>query len=434
MPLPPVVSVNWSVSQAGVSAPYGWNISNSGNTIRFDVQDSANCGGPNGNVQSGTALATLTAQARFNMSVSLTGLGESQDPGFENMTLRFNGTNIITATSPGGGQGCAVGGPVSQTILVPGPYFLAKDSNNSFQLTFTTRDNLYHVGCFYQCNLTFTLLDPPEIFNFSASPNPQTSGALGVPSNTTQLSWSTFGAETLSINQGIGDLSSISGSTGTISTGLQSIEGSNSPATKTYTLTATNSAGTVTSQTTVSVYNDNTPNNFTIPDQNNVEPNSAVVILSPNIQGIDMITTVTGGPGVQVSNNGNSYSNTITITNNQQFYIRVFSLPFNQDPSGLTNSTSYYVDVGPTRRSFTVTTRAPDVSETFNLSNKDDTLPYPDIDTLPGSPDQYIISDPVTIDDVEIDVEVKTSNPNVQVRIKESGSTTFGSWQNVRST
>lgn len=427
MPLPPIVTVSWSTSQAGVGAPYGWNVSNNGNTIRFDVENSADCGGPNGNVQNGTALATLTAQARFNMNVSLTGLGETQDPGYENMTLRFNGTSIITATSPGGGQGCSAGGPVSQTILVPGPYFLPKDSNNSFQLTFTTRDNLFHVGCFYQCNLSFTLLDPPEIFSFSASPNPQTSGNLGIPSASTALFWSTFGAENLSINQGVGDLSSISGSTGTINTGLQSIAGSVSPATKTYTLTATNSAGTSTSQTTVSVYNDNTPNSYTIPNQNNVEPNSAVVILSPNIQGIDMITTVTGGPGVQVSNNGNSFSNTITISDNQQFYIRVFSLPFNQDPSGLTSSAQYYVDVGPTRSTFTVTTRAPDVSETFNYSNEDDRLPFPDIDTIPGSPDPYILSDSVTVDDVEIPVEIKTNNPNVQIRINN------GTWQNTRS-
>jgi hypothetical protein len=434
MPLPPVVSVNWTTSQAGVGAPFGWNVSDSGNTIRFDVQDSANCGGPNGNVQNGTAIATLSAQARFNMTVSLTGLGETQDPGYENMTLRFNGTNIITATSPGGGQGCAAGGPVNQTVLVPGPYFLPKNSNNSFQLTFSTADPLFHVGCFYQCNLTFTLLDPPEIFQFYADPNPQTSGILGIPSANTAFFWDTFGAQTLNINQGVGELSSISGSTGTVNTGLQSIAGSVSPATKIYTLTATNSAGTVSSQTTVSVYNDNTPTGLSVPNQNNVEPNSAVIIETPAIQGIDMITVVSGGPGVQVSTNGVNYSNTTTISNTQILYIKVFSLPFNTDPSGLTNSIQYYVDLGPTRANFTVTTRAPDVSETFNYPNEDDALPFPDIDTIPGSPDQYITSNTLTVDDIEIPVEVKVSNSNAQVRIKPSGSTNWNNWQDVRST
>jgi hypothetical protein len=431
MPLPPAVSVNWSTNQVGVGAPFGWNVSNSGNTIRFDVQDSANCGGPNGNIQRGDATALLSAQARFNMTVSLTGLGERQDPGFENMTLRFNGTSIISATSPGGGQGCAAGGPVSQTILVPGPYFLPKNSNNSFQLTFTTADNLFHVGCFYQCNLTFALLDPPEIFEFYADPNPQTSGILGIPSANTTLFWDSFGAETLNINQGVGELSSVSGSTGTINTGLQSIAGSVSPATKTYTLTATNSAGTVSEQTTVSVYNDNTPTGFSVPNQNNVGPNSAVIATTSPIQGIDMITVASGGPGVQVSNNGINYSATTTIGNNQILYIKVFSLPFNQDPSGLTNSIEYYVDLGPSRANFTVTTRAPDVNETFDYSNLDDKLPFPDIDTIPGSPDPYITTGPLDIDDIEIPVEIKVSNPNAQVRIRKSG--TLGNWQDVRS-
>jgi hypothetical protein len=433
MPLPPAVSVNWTTSQVGVGAPFGWNISNSGNTIRFDVQDSANCGGPNGNVQNGVATAVLSAQARFNMTVSLTGLGESQDPGFENMSLRFNGAEIIRATSPGGQQGCAVGRPVNQTIVVPGPYFLAKNSTNSFQLNFSTTDSLFHVGCFYQCNLTFTLLDPPEIFEFYADPNPQTSGILGVPSANTAFFWNTFGAQTLNINQGVGELSSIAGSTGTVNTGLQSITGSVSPATKTYTLTAANSAGTTTAQTTVSVYNDNTPTGFSIPNQNNVEPNSPVIIQTSAIEGIDMITVASGGPGVQVSTNGVNYANTTTISNNQQLYVKVFSLPFNTDPSGLTNSTQYYVDVGPTRSTFTVTTRAPDVNETFNYPNEDDRLPSPDIDTIPGTPDSYITSDTLTVDDIEIPVEVKVSNPNVQVRIKPSGSTNWNNWQDVRS-
>jgi hypothetical protein len=146
-----------------------------------------------------------------------------------------------------------------------------------------------------------------------------------------------------------------------------------------------------------------------------------------------MITVASGGPGVQVSTNGVNYANTTTISNNQQLYVKVFSLPFNTDPSGLTNSTQYYVDVGPTRSTFTVTTRAPDVNETFNYPNEDDRLPSPDIDTIPGTPDSYITSDTLTVDDIEIPVEVKVSNPNVQVRIKPSGSTNWNNWQDVRS-
>ncbi len=441
MALPPVVSINWSTSQTGVSSPFGWNLSNGGNTIRFDVQNSANCGGPNSNVQSGSATASLTAQARFNMTVSLTGLGETQDPGFENMTLQFNGTNIITATSPGGGQGCASGGPVVQTILVPGPYFLPKNSNNSFQLTFTTRDNLFHVGCFYQCNLTFTLLDPPDIFEFYASPNPQTSGNLGVPSSSTALFWSTFGAETLSINQGVGNVTSVSGTTGLFNTNLQSTVGTLSPATRNYTLSATNSAGTTTASTTVEVYNDNTPRNFSIPNQNNVEPNTLTQIFVGQIQDIDMITAVTGGPGVQVSTNSTSWASTIYISNGNSLYVRATSLGFNTDPNGLTNSATFYVDVGTLRRFFTITTRAPIVQEIFDIANYNNKVPFPDIDTIGTAPDHpaqpFIQTDTLTIDDVELSnpngVEIKTNNPNVQVRKRRLGQSSFTSWKDVRS-
>ncbi len=389
----PVVTISWNTNQQNTPAPFGWNISNEGNTIRFDVQDSANCGGPNGSVQSGVATATLVAQARFNMSVSLTGLGEAQDPGFENMTLSLNGTNIITATSAGGGRGCATGVPIVQTLLVPGPYFLAKNSSNTFRLSFTTRDALYHVGCFYQCNLSFQLLDPPEIFTFLASPNPQTSGTAGVPSDSTTLQWSTFGAETLTINQGVGNLSTANGSQ-LINTGLQSVAGTTSPATKNYTLTATNTAGSAISTITVGVYNDNTPNDF-------------------------------------------NFANNKIIRNGDLLRVRVFSQPFNTSPDGLTNTSNHYVDVGTVRRNFSVTTRAPIVSEVFDYPNEDGFYPYPKIDTTSNTPSQYIESDAITVNDIELSspngVEVKTDKADTQVRIKKLGDTNFGSWTDVRS-
>jgi len=440
MTLPPAVLIDWTTSQSGVGAPFGWNISNGGNTIRFDVQDSFNCGGPNNNIQSGTAFAALSAQARFNMTVSLTGIGEREDPNYENMTLNFNGTNIITSTSSGGGLGCAAGGPVVQTILVPGPYFLPKNSDNAFQLTFTTRDELYHIGCFYQCNLTFTLLDPPDIFEFYASPNPQTSGITGIPSANTVFFWNTFGAETLSINQGVGNLSSISGSTGTIDTGLQSIAGSVSPATKTYTLTAANSAGTTTAQTTVSVYNDNDPSAFTIPDQTNLEPNQSYIINVGTISSsvIDMITSVTGLNGATVSkNNTTSWNTKMTIDPNNSVQVRFFSLGFNQSPEGLTNSTTYGVTIGTQTAYFTATTRAPDVNETFNLPDEVDRVPYPDIDTIDEPSEQYIVSNTLSVDDIELinpsGVEIRTNNGNAQIRKKITGTSTWGPWQDVRS-
>ena len=90
-----------------------------------------------------------------------------------------------------------------------------------------------------------SLPSPPTVTSFSASPSSITAG------NSTTLSWSVSGATSLSIDQGVGIQSSLT--TGSVSvTPL---------ATTTYTLTATNSAGTVTAQTAVFV----TPAVDTIP-------------------------------------------------------------------------------------------------------------------------------------------------------------------------
>ena len=96
-----------------------------------------------------------------------------------------------------------------------------------------------------------------------------------------------------------------------------------------------------------------------------MEPNTLTTIFVGSIQGIDMITAVNGGPGVQVSNNNSSWSSTTLISPGGNLWVRAVSLAFNTDPSGLTNSSSSYVDVGTVRRFFTLTTRASDVNETF---------------------------------------------------------------------
>jgi hypothetical protein len=281
-----------------------------------------------------------------------------------------------------------------------------------------------------QSSITFTILPAVRINSFSANPNPQTSGLDGIPNYNTTLSWGTTGATSASINRGVG---TVGGNGSTTVTGLpQSTAGSNSPATRTYTLTASDGFNTDTETITVSVFNDNVPNNYTLPNQTNLAPNT-LTTTSTSISGIDMSTTAAAGPNVQVSNNNTNWASTTLITNGQIIFARAVSPSFNTDPSGLTNSSQFYIDVGPLRRFFTLTTRAPDVNETFNYPNFDDKLPFPDIDTIPGSPDPYITTNTLTVDDVEIDVEIKTNNSNSQVRVKQAGSSTWGNWQDVRS-
>ena len=281
--------------------------------------------------------------------------------------------------------------------------------------------------------ISYTLVTP-EINSFTANPNPQTSGSDGIPNYNTTLNWSTSDASSVSIST-IGAVS-INGSY-SVTDLPQSTAGSNSPAERTYTLNACAGTNCVSQILTVSVYNDNSPNNYSISNQSNLEPNTLTTTSTTTITGIDMPTTVSAGPGVQVSNNSVNWSGSVLVSNNNVVFARASSPSFNTDPLGLTNSSQFYIDIGPLRRFFTLTTRAPDVSETFNFSNEDDRVPFPDIDTITTPPDnpaeQYISSNTLNVDDIEIPVEVKTNNSNIQIRVKRAGASSWENWQDTRS-
>jgi hypothetical protein len=294
-----------------------------------------------------------------------------------------------------------------------------------------------------QDTFTFTVSN-----SISASPNPV------FCNDVTTISWTGTTSQGNLQNTLSGIISTTTSATaggGTFDLGLQSVVGSNSPATRTQFITTcrafTNGLGNycVSDSLTIQVYNDNTPNNYTVPSPTNLEPSTLTTIQVGPITGIDCPNTVvSAGPGTSVSTNNSNFSSSITIQNNQTFYIRATSPPFNTNPNGLTNSASFSVTVGTVQRFFTLTTRAPDVNETFNYSNKSDYVPYPDIDTIPDpDPDirnqsnPYIQTNTLLVDDVELGnpygVEIKSDKPDTQVRIRRSGQTSFGTWQDVRS-
>jgi hypothetical protein len=156
-----VVYVSWgTLNTTGlVAGPGGWQVTNSGRTIEFIIQNSFNCGGTNPNIQTGVAQSTfVTGPTAYQFIPVLSGLGEPQAPNFERMTLSLNGVDIVRAASAGGGLGCASGTPVNITNLVPGPYILNAGTTNTFTLTFTTGDALFHVNCYYRCELQFVSL------------------------------------------------------------------------------------------------------------------------------------------------------------------------------------------------------------------------------------------------------------------------------------
>jgi hypothetical protein len=148
------LSVSWQdVTSNGLLGAGGWKISNDGRTIRFAVEDSENCGGPNGLVQSGTAGALITVSEDYLFVPEIVGVSELQNTNFENMLIEVDGVSVISATSTELYLGCQMGPSIS-TTLVPLPLVLGAGPH-TFNLSFTTADPLYHVGAYYELNLVF---------------------------------------------------------------------------------------------------------------------------------------------------------------------------------------------------------------------------------------------------------------------------------------
>lgn len=283
---------------------------------------------------------------------------------------------------------------------------------------------------------------PPSIQSFTVTSTD--SGNDGIPDYDITFAWSTTNANSLSINQGVG---TVTGSSKTINSGLQSVAGSNSPITRTYTLTASGPGGTVTATATTSLKNDDTPSGCnstpsTITDGtaiNNLPPGKTDCILAMGaISGVDMITKVQviSPADLQISTSGGGgWGSSILIGNGTSFYLKFTSPAYNTDPTGQKNPKTLTWKIGSgSNCSLTVYTRAPDVNEEFDLGDNTLNFPYPDIDINPAAASQYMQpnypggSTNLVVNDVDIPVELKVDKPNTQIRVKKSGSASFGAW------
>jgi len=63
---------------------------------------------------------------------------------------------LASATSAGGGSGCEMG-PADQTYFINPPYKLIRNKQYKLKINFTSGDELFHVGSYYQADYT---LDP----------------------------------------------------------------------------------------------------------------------------------------------------------------------------------------------------------------------------------------------------------------------------------
>ena len=161
-------TITWDLQQTGIEPSCndgigGWYVTNNNLTIRYIIQNDAFCGGCNPNIQSGVATATISVPLNENyfMGYNLTGIGEFQDTGYEQMNLYLNGGNyvnelLVVGTSQDLDRGCDEFGPVIQNVLVPSPVLLTGGNNYTFILNFSTNDAFYHTNCYYECSLSFS--------------------------------------------------------------------------------------------------------------------------------------------------------------------------------------------------------------------------------------------------------------------------------------
>lgn len=148
------LELSWVTKQYEVDPEDGgWRISNEGRKIRFEIEDSYNCGGINDQVQSGTATATITTTETYEFIPVIEGIGELMNKNYERMKIKLDNKTIVSSGSLGGGIKCKMGPVVMEENVSP-PYILTPGVHK-FELDFTTFDELYHVNAYYELNLIF---------------------------------------------------------------------------------------------------------------------------------------------------------------------------------------------------------------------------------------------------------------------------------------
>jgi len=155
----PVNGLTWITTNNMDGVPQcidaGWVISPDNLSIRYNVSDSANCGGTCDLTQSGSASATITVGSFDTyLNIDFNGIGELESSAFDVIAFHLDGVEVSNGHAAGGGLTCSVG-PIIETVLVPGPYYLLAGSVHILLIDFSTNDPLYHTNSYYQVNLSF---------------------------------------------------------------------------------------------------------------------------------------------------------------------------------------------------------------------------------------------------------------------------------------
>jgi len=152
----PITGLSWATTVNNPCSSTPWEISNNNSKIKYHIENSSNCGGSCSDLQSGTATATITVGASdVDMGLDFEGIGELQAPDYEKIEFKLDGVQVARAQAAGGGLQCAMG-PVVKTFVTPPPYRLNANTSYTFFINFTTNDELFHNGAYYEVDLSFT--------------------------------------------------------------------------------------------------------------------------------------------------------------------------------------------------------------------------------------------------------------------------------------
>ena len=164
------VPLNWTATASGLMNNGGWQITNNGQTLRFNVEESDDgfCGDFNPNEQSGTATATFTLSEAAELTATVWGVGEPFEAGNEVMNVTLTNPTLGTSQIIGQGQNtqiavdpscaivvtpaCCASVPIDTTVLVP---TVLEPGTYTITIDFSTFDGAYHVNAYFQTDLVF---------------------------------------------------------------------------------------------------------------------------------------------------------------------------------------------------------------------------------------------------------------------------------------
>jgi hypothetical protein len=133
-----------SYSTIPTSAP--WFRGKKGLTVRFS------CEPDNGFTQKGTATAVIKTKVARPMSIAWRGMAEGQADTFDLFNLTVNGTTLVSAHSPGGGNGYTTAPAIFSTASPKSVALVAGE--NTVSMTFDSVDSQFNTGVFYEITIS----------------------------------------------------------------------------------------------------------------------------------------------------------------------------------------------------------------------------------------------------------------------------------------